>query len=57
MILTADWGVGHKTPDTQNTLIIFLSAIAVIQEIFWTKVISALFLAAGIYSAANLKGL
>ena len=38
LIWTADWGGKHNTPDTQNKLIIFLSAIAVTQVIFWTKV-------------------
>ena len=38
LIWTADWGGQHNTPDTQNKLNIFLSAIAVTQVIFWTKV-------------------
>ena len=37
------------TPDTQNTPIIFLSAIAVMKVIFSIKDNSALFLIAGIY--------
>ena len=37
LIWTADWGWEQNTPDTQNTLIIFLSAVAVIQVIFWTE--------------------
>ena len=42
-------------PDTQNTPIIFLSAIAVMKVIFWIKDNSALFLIAGIHSTANSK--
>ena len=36
LILTADVGEECNITDTQNALIIFLSAIAVMQEIFWT---------------------
>ena len=57
LIWTGDWGGKHNTADTQNTLIIFLSAIAVIQVIFWTEDKSALFLIAGVYSPANSKSL
>ena len=32
-----DWGGEHSTPDTKNALIIFLSAIAVMQVIFWNE--------------------
>ena len=52
LISTADWGGEQNTSDTQNTLI-FLSAIAVMQLIFWTEEISAFFLIAGILSTAN----
>ena len=41
--------------DTQNKLIIFLSAIAVMQVLFELKKISALFLIAGINSKANKR--
>ena len=44
-------------PDTQNTLIIFLSAIAVKKVIFLIENNSALFLIAGIHSPANSKSL
>ena len=37
LIWTADWDGEPNTPDTKNTLIIFLSAITVIQVIFWTE--------------------
>ena len=37
LIWTADWDGERNTPDTKNTLIIFLSAITVIQVIFWTE--------------------
>ena len=43
------------SPDAQNTLIIFLSAIAVMKVIFWIEDNSALYLIAGIHSAANSK--
>ena len=36
-IWTAVWGGKHNTLDTQNTLIIFLSAFALMQVIFWTE--------------------
>ena len=50
--------VGSTIPlDTKNTLIIFLSAIAVMQVIFWTEDNSVLFLIAGTDSAANSKSL
>ena len=37
LIWTAKWGGEHITPDTQNTLIIFFSTIAVMQVNFWTE--------------------
>ena len=37
LIWTADWAGEHNNPDTENTLIIFLSAIAVMQLNFWTE--------------------
>ena len=36
-IWTADWGGVYNTADTKNTLIIFLSEIAVMWVIIWTK--------------------
>ena len=56
LIWTADWGGEHNTPDTQSTLINFLSAVA-----NWScnnsklDIISALFLIAGIHSTAKSK--
>ena len=48
--------MGSTIPlDTQNTLIIFLSAIAVMQVFFELKINSALFLIAGINSKANKR--
>ena len=47
------WGAQY--PDTQNTLIIFLSAIALMQVIFLTEYISALYLIRGIHSTTNSK--
>ena len=37
LIGTAAWGCEYNIPDTQNTLITFLSVIAVMQVIFWTE--------------------
>ena len=34
-IWTPDWGGEHSTQDTQNALLIFLSAITVMQVTFW----------------------
>ena len=53
LIWTADWGGEHNTPDTKNTLIIFLSASTVLQVIFELKIVSALFLIAEIHSTGN----
>ena len=53
---TADWCEKHNTLDTHR-LIIFLSAIAVMQVIFWIEISSALFLIAGIHSTTSPKGL
>ena len=36
-IWTANWDGEHNTLDTQNTLVFCLSAIAVMQVIFWTE--------------------
>ena len=36
LILTADWGGEHNTP-RRTECFIFLSAIAVMQVIFWTE--------------------
>ena len=48
--------MGSTIPrDTQNTLVILLSAIAVMQVIFWTEDNSASFLIAGIHATVNLK--
>ena len=37
LIWTANWDGEHNNFNTQNTLIIFLSAIAVMQVIFWVE--------------------
>ena len=37
LIWTADWGGVQNTPNRQNGLIIFLSAIALMQVISWTE--------------------
>ena len=37
LIWTADWDWEHNSLDSQNILIILLSAIAVMQVIFWTE--------------------
>ena len=55
---TADWEEEYNTPDKQNTIIIFLTTIAVMQVIFWSKdLISSLFLVAEIHSIKNSESL
>ena len=52
------WGVEeHNASDTQNTITIFLSEIAVLQVIFLTDIISALFVIVETHSDANSKSL
>ena len=56
LILTADVGEECNITDTQNALIIFLSAIAVMQVIFLTEDNFCFFLIAAIHSTVNSKG-
>ena len=54
---TADRSGEHNMPNKQNTFIIFLSIITVMQVIFELKIIFTLFLAAGIHWTRNSKKL
>ena len=37
LIWTVEWGGEHNIPNTQNRLIIFLSAVEIMQVMFWTE--------------------